>query len=217
MAPRMARRILAGAAALAAAGGMSLASQPAMAAPATGHSGSKITVAQPVSPASQRFVHLPARAGGRITISSTADPMEIENVNSGKCLEVYNWGTADGDNVDQWTCYSGHLNQEWILHYYATLGMSTVVWITNAYSGLCLEVYDWGTADGDNVDQWSCYNDNGILDANQLWVMIPIVGGRYEYMNYHSSKAMEVYNWGTADGDNVDQWTYDGGANQLWH
>ena len=38
---------------------------------------------------------------------------EITNENSGKCLEVYNWGTANGDQVDQWTCGNHQANQTW--------------------------------------------------------------------------------------------------------
>ena len=40
--------------------------------------------------------------------------------------------------------------------------------------------------------------------------------GTYRIIARHSGKALDVYWEATADGSNVDQWTYDGGKNQLW-
>lgn len=43
-----------------------------------------------------------------------------------------------------------------------------------------------------------------------------LANGTYKIIARHSSKALDVAGWGTADGTNVDQWTYGGGNNQRW-
>ena len=200
--------MLAGAAALATAGGM-LACQPALATTG-GHPAGTISQARPL------YVQLPTKANGRLTITPQVVNQEINNANSKKCAEVAGWGTDNGDNVDQWTCF-GDANQEWNFHLYTTLGTTVVVWITNVHSGKCLEVAGWGTGNGANVDQWECLKTpNGEPDGNQLWDLIPTTGGAYQYLNFHSSKVMEVVGEGKSNGDNVDQWEWNGGAHQQW-
>ena len=43
-----------------------------------------------------------------------------------------------------------------------------------------------------------------------------VADGTYSVIARHSGKALDVFWEATADGSNVDQWTYDGGKNQLW-
>jgi endoglucanase len=43
-----------------------------------------------------------------------------------------------------------------------------------------------------------------------------VANGIYKVIARHSGKALDVVGGGTADGTNVDQWTYNGGNNQLW-
>jgi hypothetical protein len=43
-----------------------------------------------------------------------------------------------------------------------------------------------------------------------------VADGTYRVIARHSGKALDVYWEYTADGSNVDQWTYDGGKNQQW-
>lgn len=43
-----------------------------------------------------------------------------------------------------------------------------------------------------------------------------VADGTYRVVARHSGKALDVYGEATADGSNVDQWTYDGGGNQRW-
>ena len=43
-----------------------------------------------------------------------------------------------------------------------------------------------------------------------------VADGTYRIIARHSGKALDVYYEYTADGSNVDQWTYDGGNNQRW-
>jgi hypothetical protein len=93
----------------------------------------------------------------------------------------------------------------------ATPDTNTWYQLINRHSGQALEVFEWSTADGGNVVQ---YSD---LDGfNQQWRFVSSGGGYYRLINRHSGKALEVYEWSTADGANVVQWADVGGANQQW-
>src|ERR1700722_1570130 len=98
---------------------------------------------------------------------------KITNSNSGKCLEVSGWGTANGDQVDQWTCGSpqqGNQTWEWQLEGSVSIPGGSgeccdIFELVNQHSGKCLEAYNWGTSNDTKIDQWTCYND-----GNQDWL-----------------------------------------------
>ncbi|QLH81510.1 RICIN domain-containing protein [Halosimplex pelagicum] len=130
----------------------------------------------------------------------------IENVNSGKLLEVAEAGTADGDNVRQYAD-TGHPCQDWDV---ASNGDGTYT-ITNANSGLLLEVADASTSDGANVRQ---YSDTG--HPCQSWNIVDNGDGTYRLENANSGQVADVEGGGTSDGTNVIQWPWTGGDNQRW-
>ncbi|MDI6104652.1 RICIN domain-containing protein [Actinoplanes sp. NEAU-A12] len=72
----------------------------------------------------------------------------------GKCLDVPA-GAAAGTRVQIWDCHGG-ANQQWNLNSNGT--------ISNAQSGLCLDVSGAGTANGTAVAVWNCHSG-----ANQRW------------------------------------------------
>jgi hypothetical protein len=75
---------------------------------------------------------------------------EIVNLNSGKCLDVPNGSMDWGVELQQWTCWSGDM-QQWRLY---TAG--TNAWyIKNMRSGLCLDVKNSGLP-GAALQQWDC-------------------------------------------------------------
>ncbi|MEU6789113.1 ricin-type beta-trefoil lectin domain protein [Nonomuraea angiospora] len=76
-------------------------------------------------------------------------------VYGGKCLDVYNRGTADGTNVIIWDC-NGQDNQKWRFNSDGT--------ITAVGANKCLDVPNNATANGTKLTIWSC---NG--GANQRW------------------------------------------------
>jgi Ricin-type beta-trefoil lectin domain-like len=83
---------------------------------------------------------------------------KIVNGYSGKPLDDYQNGTANGSKVDQWE-WSGGNNQLWKI---TQVGGSYE--FTNKASGKALDVYDASTSDGGTVDQWT-YSGS----SNQLW------------------------------------------------
>jgi hypothetical protein len=125
---------------------------------------------------------------------------------SKKALDVYNSGTTDGTNVQQWG-WTGGNNQKWALTHlsngqYQAMGVG---------SGKLLEIAGASTANGANVQIWSSNNNNC-----QKWTVTPTGDGNYKFLNVNSGKAVDVSGGSTADGANVLQWTYSGSDNQQW-
>jgi endoglucanase len=126
---------------------------------------------------------------------------------SGKALDVYGHGTADGANVIQWT-YGGGNNQRWT---FTHLG-SNIYQIVGVESGKALEVASTSTANGANVDVRTYTGA-----TNQRWTLSATGGGYYRLTPVSSSgSALDVSGVSTADGANVQQWSWTGANNQQW-
>jgi arabinan endo-1,5-alpha-L-arabinosidase len=85
---------------------------------------------------------------------------QIVNANSGKCLAPQGGNTAAGTTMVQTSCATATI-QQWSVT--PTLGGYTN--ITNAATGLCLDVWQNSTANGATTDAWYC---NG--GDNQQWL-----------------------------------------------
>jgi hypothetical protein len=133
-------------------------------------------------------------------------PVAIRNRHSGLCLDDYNFGTAPGAEVRQWTCNSESV-QDW---YLTDLGNGYFA-ISNLYSGMCLDDYNFGTAPGAEVRQWTCNNQ-----TVQQWQVRDAGGGYKNLVNRYSGLCLDNYNWGTRAGAEVRQWTCLNNAAQQW-
>jgi Ricin-type beta-trefoil lectin domain-like len=152
---------------------------------------------------------------------------QMLNGNSFKCLEVYNWGTSNGDQVDQWSCGTPQqANQTWEWQLEGSISLSggsgeccDIFELVNQHSGKCLEAYNWGTTDKTKIDQWTCYTD-----ANQEWLEDPGIAcyqtrpfyNWNAYLQGKPSMVFEVYQQSKANGAVVDLYQDNGGANQTW-
>ncbi|MFF8103357.1 ricin-type beta-trefoil lectin domain protein [Streptomyces sp. NPDC016640] len=119
---------------------------------------------------------------------------EVKGVNN-KCLDVADSQTADGTQVQIWTCNSTDA-QKWTL----AGGAMKVL-------GKCLDVSDGGTADGTRVQLWTC-NDSGA----QKWT--PQADGTIR--NPQSGKCLDASGGTWNDGTPVHLWTCHTGPNQKW-
>ncbi|MFJ4678446.1 RICIN domain-containing protein [Kitasatospora sp. NPDC088783] len=136
--------------------------------------------------------------------SATTFGSRLINVNSGKCLEVTDWSTANGAGIRQWDC-TGGANQNWTWD-----GQGR--WV-NQYSGKCMEIKDWSTGPGGVADQWDC-----TAGANQKWDILSADGGSYQFIqNRNSGLYLEILGWNTQNGAVADQWSLSSGANQKWN
>jgi len=82
--------------------------------------------------------------------------------------------------------------------------------IVNRLSGLALDAYNNGTADGTMVVQWSYGGGN-----NQRWNVTSLGGGLYSIVNANANKPLDAANSG-GSGTWTDLWTSNSGANQKW-
>ncbi|WP_204054150.1 RICIN domain-containing protein, partial [Microbispora rosea] len=130
----------------------------------------------------------------------------LVNRNSGKALDVYNFSTADGGALVQWSRSNGN-NQQWRFvdsggGYYRIL---------SRHSGKVLDVANLSTADAADIVQWSDHNG-----TNQQFQLADSSGGYVRLINRNSGKAVEVQNASTADGGKIVQYSDWGGTNQQW-
>ncbi len=166
--------------------------------------GANIELWQGSGASNQRF------AIGRLN----GDLFTVVNQNSGKCVDVVGGFTTDGANVQQWTC-NGNAQQHYqFIPVKVAVGGSKLPMgrytLVSENSGKCLDVLASGTANGTNLQQYTC-NGTGAQAFDLL-----VESGYYHVVNANSGKAMEVAGNGTADGTNIDQWTVAAADNQRF-
>ncbi|MDG4796286.1 ThuA domain-containing protein [Micromonospora sp. WMMD1082] len=115
---------------------------------------------------------------------------------AGKCLDVRNAATADGTQIQIWTC-NGSAAQTWTVTPNSTVRAL----------GKCLDISGGGSADGTKIQLWTC---NGT--AAQNWA----AQSNGTLRNPQSGKCLDVSNNSSADGQAVHLWTCHTGANQRW-
>ncbi|MFJ4466772.1 PQQ-dependent sugar dehydrogenase [Streptomyces sp. NPDC089424] len=118
----------------------------------------------------------------------------VRGVN-GKCLDVDGAQTADGTEVQVWTC-NGSAAQTWTVADGALRAL-----------GKCLDVSGGGSADGTRIQLWTC-NGSGA----QVWA--PQSDGTVR--NPQSGKCLDASGGTWNDGTPVHLWTCHTGANQKW-
>ncbi|MFJ3581982.1 PQQ-dependent sugar dehydrogenase [Streptomyces sp. NPDC090127] len=130
------------------------------------------------------------------TLSAGQQPTaEVKGVN-GKCLDVADGASADGTQVQLWTCNASNA-QKW-----NRPGDGTVRAL-----GKCLDVSGGAGADGTKIQLWTC---NGT--AAQNWQ--PQSDGTVR--NPQSGKCLDAEGGTWNDGTRVHLWTCHTGPNQKW-
>ena len=162
------------------------------------------SVSAPAISGSTISASLPGQSVTTYVLSSAGSPgsggqsaQELVGSQSGKCLDVPGSSTANGTQLEIYTCNAGS-NQEYTL---APSGEITV------YGSKCLDAYQQGKTAGTIVDIYTC---NG--GSNQLWQAHP----DGTITNDESGLCLDVYGQGTANGTAVDLYTCNGGSNQQW-
>ncbi|WP_184956481.1 RICIN domain-containing protein [Paractinoplanes abujensis] len=135
---------------------------------------------------------------------STAAWYVLVNRNSGKAMDVYNRATHAGAGIAQFTRNDGNW-QQW---QFVDAG-SGYYKIKSRHSGLVLELPN--ATDGTQLIQ---NTDNGT--TRQHFTLKDSAGGYVRLLNRHSGKAVETWEWSTADGAIVAQYGDLDGANQQW-
>jgi hypothetical protein len=136
---------------------------------------------------------------------STGAYYKLVNRRSGKVLDAYGAGLADGTNLVQWADNGGH-NQHWHVTDIGG-GYRTLL---NRNSGRAVSIGQASTADGAAAIQWV---DNS--GGDQQWQLVP-VGSYYELRARHSGKLLSVAGGSSADGAQVIQWPDQDLTEQQW-
>ncbi|MBP5859346.1 RICIN domain-containing protein [Streptomyces scabiei] len=130
----------------------------------------------------------------------------LVNRKSGKVVDVYDFGTADGARIQQWP-WLDNTAQKWT---FASTGDGYYE-IKNVNSRKLMEVAGLSRADGGNV---ALYTDHDV--PQQHWAVTPTGDGAYYLTNRFSGLALGVDAGSTADGADIEQFTYRRLAEQQW-
>jgi hypothetical protein len=133
-----------------------------------------------------------------ITNASAASAGTLVSSLDGKCLDVTDGSTVNGNQPQLWDCAAGSSNQQW------TLADNGSV----QGKGKCLDVADNSTANGAVVHLWDCYD----TVASQKWTL----SSAGALVNTASGKCLDVVNKSTANGAKLQLWTCTSTSNQKW-
>jgi thermitase len=137
---------------------------------------------------------------------------QVSNVNSSKCLDVKDALTGNGVAVQQWGCNSVGDNQKWRIE---SLG-SGLYKLKAMHSGRVLSIGASSQVEGAKTTQWDDGASVGTgTYIDQKWAIQPS-GSGYKLVVMHSGKCLDVYNWSTVDGQQLQQWTCSGSSAQQF-
>ncbi len=135
---------------------------------------------------------------GEFSIGGGGGGGRITGAASGKCVDVAASNTANGTQVQLWTC-NGTAAQAW------TVGTDGTV----RALGKCLDVEGGINANGTRVQIWDCIAGN----QNQRWTYN---SGARTLVNPLTGKCLDATGQATADGTRLQIWTCNGQTNQQW-
>lgn len=122
---------------------------------------------------------------------------QIKNIGSGKCLDVHNFGTHNGANVQIYSCSGGN-NQKWS---FFSSDKTIRVYASPSQQGMCLDAHKLGNqskpANGANIQIYSCSGGQ-----NQKWN----VYSDGTIRSYNGTICLDVEGFGTANHSNVHAW-----------
>ncbi|MFD3729898.1 family 43 glycosylhydrolase [Streptomyces sp. NPDC058632] len=147
-----------------------------------------------------------SRTGPSGEPSAVSTTYTLTNRNSDKCLDVAGSSSADGADVQQYTC-NGGANQRWRLE---DLGDDTHR-LVNVSTGKVLDTENCSAADGAGLRQWS-WLDN----TCQRFRFVATDGGHVRIVNQATGKVADVADCSTADSADVRQWTWLNNHCQQW-
>ncbi|MEV4415751.1 glycoside hydrolase family 97 catalytic domain-containing protein [Catellatospora sp. NPDC049609] len=122
----------------------------------------------------------------------------VVNAASGKCLDAYANGTANGTALIVWTC-NGGANQKWHRN-------STPASLKGVASARCVDVPNSNQANGTRPALWDCHRA-----TNQTWTSTP--GNQ---LRVFDGKCLEAAGGATADGTAVQIFDCNGSTAQQW-
>lgn len=80
---------------------------------------------------------------------------------SGKCAQVDGASQANGANISQWDCLNQD-NVKWQFKLVQTVNGQRYYNVVNKASGKCMQVNENSNANGANISQWDCVNQDNV-------------------------------------------------------
>ncbi|BDI31217.1 hypothetical protein CCAX7_32680 [Capsulimonas corticalis] len=149
-----------------------------------------------------------ARLKGNFPVISGQSYMLL-NENSNMALDVPNGTNVHGTQLQQWTP-NGATAQAWK---FTDLGDG--YWeLINVASGLALDDYGWGTANGTVVDQWDA-SASPVTNAQQ-WSLRPAGDGSWKVVNRNSGRTLAISGASTSAGAKTILWDDNGTTDHNW-
>jgi len=137
---------------------------------------------------------------------TTGKTYYIQNVHSGKYLDVSGYSTSNGGDIHQWELTGGS-NQKWNI----TAVGGSYYKITSVHSGKVLDIAGHSTSDGGEIHQWQYFGND-----NQKFSFSGSTSAGYKIKNKGSNKVVDVSGWSTSNGGKVHQWADNNTNNQRW-
>jgi endo-1,4-beta-xylanase len=141
------------------------------------------------------------------TISTTAWYQVINQGNS-KCVDNSGGLTSNGNKIQQYSCAGGNFNQEW---QFRTTNSGYYEVVSRNGSNMVWDVSGVSTADGALLQLYTYGGGN-----NQQWQPVSLGNGYYKFVARHSGKCLDIPSSSTTNGQQLEQWTCNGGANQAF-
>jgi hypothetical protein len=126
-------------------------------------------------------------------------------VHSGSCMDIAAASTADGAQIQEYSC-----NGTGAQTFQPVALDATYFKIVNPESGKCVDIAANATADGTKVDLYTC---NGT--TAQAFKFVPS-GSSYTIVGKQSGKCLDVTAASSANGTKIDLYTCNGTNAQIW-
>ncbi|MFI1177596.1 RICIN domain-containing protein [Streptomyces melanogenes] len=153
--------------------------------------------------------------GGQVELPATPGYDSVINYHSGKCLEVPGGSTADGVQLQQWSC-NGKKHQKWNMRFARSYGGLRLYYVINEKSGKCLSVKGGSSANGTAIIQWPCHEG----DQAEHFVLLKVLhapGDTFVMQNIKTGKYPQVDGGSQANGAKVSLWKGQNKHHFWWH
>ena len=143
-------------------------------------------------------------------VFNSADTFLIQNLNSGKVLDIIGGNTSNGGVINQWEYDPNSLNQSFYLRQTASHTYN----IVHRYSGKVASIEN---SSRDNFAQLHLWDINGDGGTDQQWTIYTCGDGLYKIKNVNSGRMLEVGNGEKGNNAKVNQYDDNGTPAQRWY
>ena len=135
----------------------------------------------------------------------------LQNVATGKVLDVEGGGSSNGTNVQIYERNNSSA-QKFVFEPTELVKTATYVFRSGANYGQVIDLNNASTQDGATVTTWT--SNNG---GNQKWNLSGNGDGTYRISNAANGKVLDVSGGTVSDGAQVVQYSWHNGLNQKWY